>query len=249
MSKYYIASCSFGKDSLAMLQVIKQNPQKYPLDEIVFCDVRFSKDLSGNFEPMRAFIEGTIDRVRKDFGVPVTVVGSDIPFIDYFYSVKQKGKAAGSIYGFPYTLGAWCNDRLKMKPLDAYFKSKGEHIRYIGIAYDEPQRIKRLEENEIAPLYEEGIKESEAMEMCAKTEYRSPIYDFFDRDGCWFCPKQCLHSLRIIFDHFKQYWEILLSLRKDSPVDFKPGYNLFDLDRKFKEGFMPKKVKRRKRVC
>ena len=79
-----------------MLQVIKQNPQKYPLDEIVFCDVRFSKDLSGNFEPMRAFIEGTIDRVRKDFGVPVTVVGSDIPFIDYFYSVKQKGKAAAA---------------------------------------------------------------------------------------------------------------------------------------------------------
>lgn len=41
---YYIASCSFGKDSLAMLQVIKANPQKYPLDEIVFCDVRFSKE-------------------------------------------------------------------------------------------------------------------------------------------------------------------------------------------------------------
>ena len=40
MSKYYIASCSFGKDSLAMLQVIKQNPQKYPLDEIVLNDNR-----------------------------------------------------------------------------------------------------------------------------------------------------------------------------------------------------------------
>lgn len=241
---YHIASCSFGKDSLAMLQVIKANPQKYPLDEIVFCDVRFSNDLSGNFEPMKKFIDGCIDRLRQEFGVPVTVIGNELSFKDYFYTVKQKGKAAGSIYGFPYTLGAWCNDRLKMKPLDSYFKSKGEHIRYIGIAYDEPQRFERLEANEVAPLYEEKIVEAEAMAMCISTGYRSPIYDFFDRNGCWFCPKQSLYSLRVIYDHFKEYWEILLTLQNDSPVDFKPRCNLLDLDKRFAQGYMPKKIKR-----
>ena len=34
----YIASVSFGKDSLAMLLIILNNPKKYPLDEVVFYD-------------------------------------------------------------------------------------------------------------------------------------------------------------------------------------------------------------------
>ena len=244
----HIASCSCGKDSLAMLQIIKRNPEKYPLDEIVICDIKFSKELSGIFKPMQDFIEGIIDRLRKEFNVPVTRVSSDKTFEEWFYTIKGKGANKGSIYGFPYTLGAWCNDRLKMKPLDAYFRKKGKCIRYIGIAYDEPQRYEKLEENEVAPLYEEKVVEAEAMKICEETDYRSPIYDYFDRDGCWFCPKQCLHSLRVIFDHFNEYWQILLKLQKDSPVDFKPKYNLIDLDKKFKEGFKPKKIKRKTKM-
>ena len=35
---YYIASVSFGKDSLAMLLLILNHPEKYPLNEVVFFD-------------------------------------------------------------------------------------------------------------------------------------------------------------------------------------------------------------------
>lgn len=43
----YIASVSFGKDSLAMLKVIKD--KELPLDEIVFCNIKASKNMSGLF--------------------------------------------------------------------------------------------------------------------------------------------------------------------------------------------------------
>lgn len=36
----YIANCSFGKDSLA--QIIKIKELGLPLDEVIYCDIRFS---------------------------------------------------------------------------------------------------------------------------------------------------------------------------------------------------------------
>lgn len=35
---YYVASVSFGKDSLAMLLVILDHPEIYPLNEVIFFD-------------------------------------------------------------------------------------------------------------------------------------------------------------------------------------------------------------------
>lgn len=40
----YIASCSFGKDSLAMIIKIKELGM--PLDEVVYCDIRFDDNIS-----------------------------------------------------------------------------------------------------------------------------------------------------------------------------------------------------------
>lgn len=36
----YIASCSFGKDSLA--QIIQIKKLSLPLDEVIYCDILFS---------------------------------------------------------------------------------------------------------------------------------------------------------------------------------------------------------------
>ena len=41
----YIAFLSFGKDSLA--QIIKIKELQLPLDEVVYVDIRFDKDISG----------------------------------------------------------------------------------------------------------------------------------------------------------------------------------------------------------
>lgn len=181
-----------------------------------------------------------IPRLKQEYNVPVIIVQNDKSFEDYFYSIKQKGNHKGEIYGFPYTIGAWCNNRLKMLPLEKYFKKQGEHIRYIGIAYDEPKRFARLSDNEIAPLYNEQIIESVAKQICIDNDMLSPIYNYFDRDGCWFCPKQSLHSLKVIYDNFPDLWERLRRWQKDSPIPFSPGGSIFEIEKRFQNGYIPR---------
>ena len=179
----YIASCSFGKDSLAM--IIKIMELGLPLDEVVYCEVMATPTLSGEFPEMVDFVQQAEKVLKEEYNIEVKRIKADISFEEQFYQSKRKGKFVGTYYGFPMTLKAWCNDRLKMKPIDTYFKSQGEHIRYIGLAYDEPKRLARLEKNERAPLAELGITEKMAFEICKENNLLSPLYSKFERLGKW----------------------------------------------------------------
>ena len=228
----YIASVSFGKDSLAMLYIIKK--YNLPLDKIVFCDILATETQSGIFAEHRKFIDLIKPKIEQYMQVPIDFIKADTTFEQQFY--RKKGKRAkhpNTNYGYPMTICAWCNDRLKMKPLDKYFNSQGKHIRYLGLAYDEPKRIARLEKNEKAPLFDFRITESQAKQICIDLGWLSPIYDTFDRDGCWFCPKQSLKSLKIIYQKYPEYWQQLKKWQKDSPVPFKPHMAINDIELKF----------------
>ena len=50
----YLASCSFGKDSLAAILLAKRHGE--PLDEAVYCEVMFDKTISGEVPEHRNFI-------------------------------------------------------------------------------------------------------------------------------------------------------------------------------------------------
>ncbi|HBF4255807.1 TPA: phosphoadenosine phosphosulfate reductase family protein, partial [Clostridioides difficile] len=120
----YIASFSGGKDSAAMLLLILEKGLK--LDEIVFIDTGLE------FKE----IYDIIDDFEKRINFKITRIKAEKTFEEYFYTVNKQGKRKGQIWGFPYTLGAWCNSRLKLAPANKYFNSIGEHKRYIGIAFD-----------------------------------------------------------------------------------------------------------------
>ncbi len=53
----HIASCSFGKDSLATILLALEHGE--PLDEAVYCEVMFDKRISGEVPEHRAFIYET----------------------------------------------------------------------------------------------------------------------------------------------------------------------------------------------
>ena len=50
----YVASLSFGKDSMAMLIKIKE--LGLPLDEVIYVDIMFDDDISGETPEMASFI-------------------------------------------------------------------------------------------------------------------------------------------------------------------------------------------------
>ena len=178
----YVASCSFGKDSLAMIIKIKELGM--PLDEVIYVDIRFDDEISGETPEMASFISKAEKILKEKFDIEVTHLRG-VTFKEQFYTIKKRGKHVGDNYGFPYTIGAWCNNRLKIVPIVKYLSSQTEDvIQYVGIAYDEPKRYERLNhDTHIAPLYDLKITEADAMEICKKYDLVSPIYETSTRGG------------------------------------------------------------------
>lgn len=231
----YIASISFGKDSLAMLIKIKE--LNLPLDEVFYVDIRFDNEpYSGEMPLMKEFIPKAKKILKEKYNIEVKDVKSKITFKEQFYTIKQRGNHIGDNYGFPYVIGAWCNSRLKMDPIRDYLKKFNEPvIQYVGIAYDEPERYARLNhDTHIAPLFDLKITEHEAMEICKKNGLLSPIYDTSFRGGCWFCVKQSIEQLKNLYHNYPELWNKLKDLEKDSHNTFKPNMTLSQLEQRFK---------------
>ena len=194
----YIAFCSFGKDSLAMLIKIKE--LGLPLDEVVTCDIMFDENISGETPEMAKFIPKAEQILKEKFGITVKHISADKNFCQQFYTKKQRGKHIGDNYSFPYAVSAWCNYYLKLTPIRRYLKSiKEPVIQYVGIAYDEPERYDRLNhETHIAPLYDLKITEAEAMEICERYNLVSPIYKTSFRGGVLVLSKTKFKTVKIL---------------------------------------------------
>ena len=66
------------------------------------------------------------------------------------------------------------------------------HCFSIGIAADEPKRIKKLAAQKIAPLAEWGVTETDCLQGCYNRGYEwiengFRLYDLLDRVLCWCC--------------------------------------------------------------
>jgi len=106
---------------------------------------------------------------------------------------------------------------------------------YLGIASDEPERLKRLDGvTKISPLDAIGWTEADARTWCEENGLLSPIYTTATRGGCWFCHNQGIDQLRLLRKNYPDLWALLLKWDKDSPVSFKPdGRTVHDFDRRF----------------
>lgn len=228
----YVASCSFGKDSLAML--IKIRELGLPLDEVIYCEIMFDDNLSGETPEMYNFIKKAEKILKDKFNIKVTHL-KGISFKEQFYKIKKRGNHIGDNYGFPYVIGSWCNSRLKIEPIKKYFRNNKDVIQYVGIAYGETERYNRLNHTtHICPLYDLKITEQEAMEICKKYDLVSPIYKTSFRGGCWFCPKQSLKQLRWLYKDHKDLWKKLKEMEKDSHNTFRPNETIAQLEQRFR---------------
>ena len=230
----YIASCSFGKDSLAAIICLAEHG--ITVDEAVYCRIMFDNETSAELPEHEAWIfYFAIPLLKEKYGISTTVVQAEHTYTDVFYSRYQKGNKAGQIYGFPYLRGPWCNSRLKTRPINKWNKQVGEHISIIGIAADETKRIARnAKPNTLLPLVQYGITEKEAFSICEKASLLSPAYSGGrERLGCWFCHNQRIGELRRLRSEHPALWEKLLALDADSPVTFKPGKTVATFDDRF----------------
>ena len=227
----HIASISYGKDSLAMLEVIKQHG--LPLDRIIHMEIWATKGIPADLPEMMAFKKKADEIIKAKYGIEVEHITSPHTYEDFFYYVShgKKSKYAGKIYGFPMQKGNWCNGRLKA---DILHRIERNAITYIGIASDEPRRFHNLSETKRSPLVEFGWTEEMCREWCRQNDLLSPIYTTATRGGCWFCHNQGVDQLRILRKQHPELWEMLMKWDLDSPISFKAnGITIHDFDKRF----------------
>lgn len=219
----YIASVSFGKDSLAMLLLILEH--KLPLDEVIFFDTGMEFEAIYNNE--KKVIE-----ILKQNGIKYTKLSLEKPFEDYMYNYPHEARN-GSLkrgYGWCGGLCRWCTS-FKTRTINKYLKNV-EHIQYVGIALDEPDRLKRLKgTNKISPLEFFEMTEADALRYCYKNGYNwlengVELYSILDRVSCWCCRNKNLKELRNMKKFLPKYYNRLVALEKLIGEPMKKPYYL-----------------------
>lgn len=208
----HIASCSFGKDSLAtVLLAIKHGE---PIDEVVYSEVMFDSSTSGEIPEHRDFIYNNAIPFLERNGIKTVILRSEQTYIQNFNFVITRGHRKGLVRGFPLCgMCTICRD-CKLPPIRRYIKQlPPDTVQYIGIAKDEQERLVRLDGKKISLLEKYNMTEAGAKELCMKHNLLSPIYEFTERGGCWFCPNAKEKELRHLYDHHKDLWSKMLELQ------------------------------------
>lgn len=221
--KKYIASCSFGKDSIATILLALENNE--PLDRVVFAEVMFDHErgISGEIPEHIEWIYSTAIPKLAEMGVKVDIVKGEGDYLTEFFKIRgtrtKVKDRIGKRQGF--LLGGFCrlNSMAKVNPIRKYYRRFREEgydiICYVGIAKDEPIRLARLKGTDISLLAKYNYTEAMAMEKCKEYELVSPIYENCLRGGCWFCPNQNVKGFKKLRDKHPHLWEELRVLSKE----------------------------------
>lgn len=210
----YIASCSFGKDSLA--QIIIGRYYNEPIDEVIYSEVMFTPEISGEFPEHRDFIYNVaIPKIKKVYNLETKILRSPRTMWDDFHRVHKWGVDEGKLRGFPTPGLCNINRDCKIPPISIYLAQQTDEVtQYIGFGADEPSRLKRLGPNQISLLAKYKITEEMAKDICKAAGLLSPIYEFTNRNGCFFCPNASDQEVRYLYDHHPELWAKLRELQE-----------------------------------
>lgn len=194
-----VADLSGGKDSIAMgLRLVELGER---VDAFVFVDT--------GLEFPEAY--EAIARFRQVTGREVEVVRAEQTFEWFATQAKVQGKRKGTMrrekgYGWPSFAVRWCNGHLKRIPLRAWDLAHGMPTHLIGIAADEPKRV-RQKPRVRYPLVEWGWKEADCLAYCRERGFfQGDFYDKHKRMGCFVCPLQSVGDARYLRDHRPALW-------------------------------------------
>lgn len=234
----YIASCSFGKDSLATILLALEHNE--PLDRAVFCEVMFdnARGISGELPEHIEWVHKVAIPKLESWGVKVDILRAQKDYHYFFTNAVGGGKFKGKLYGFP--IGGRCviQRECKVVPIEKYYRQFDNHIvQYVGIAADEQTRLQRLKNtkriSKVSLLAKYGVTEAMAVEMCKDAGLYSPMYDIAPRGGCWFCPNVRIKTLVEFRRKHPELWGELLELGKTPNLcsyGFKYGKTIEEID-------------------
>lgn len=223
----YVASCSFGKDSLATILLALEHNE--PLDRVAFCEVMYDykRNISGELPKHIAWINEVAQPKLQSWGLQVDTIRADADFLTLFHRSIRSGHNKGQVMGFPYSGGCYVESYLKTAAIRLYYrqlKNMQPIICYVGIAADEKTRLVGINHSKtkISLLDKYGVTEEMAKDMCKANGLLSPIYDDTIRTGCWFCPNRKISAFAAFAKESPDLWRELVELGK---VENRAGKN------------------------
>ena len=232
----YVASCSFGKDSLAML--LKLIELKMPLDLMVFFDTGMEFQAIYN-------LRDKVVAMLSELGIKYAELRAETPFwIQMLIKEVNPGKETAH-FGYE-----WCGGMCrwgtsdKVRICQKYYEENYpdyEIYEYIGIAADEPNRVKD-DEHKLYPLIQLNMTEADCLEYCRYygfnwIEEGIDLYDILDRVSCWCCCNKNLKELKNIYIYLPKYWGYLKGLQSRTGRPFRrcgKERTIFELEERFK---------------
>lgn len=237
----HVASCSFGKDSLAMvLRLLEENK---PLDEVIFFDTGMEfNSIYHNRDKIKELL------FQKHIRYTELHSKNSFLFDMFIRPVKYRNPESKSYpmhYGYE-----WCGARGvrwgtsgKLSAIKNHYKEiygDEEIYEYVGIAVDEPDRINE-DEHKIYPLVDWNMTEKDCLQYCYDKGYNwdengVELYSVLDRVSCWCCQNKNLKELKNIYLYLPEYWQRLRGLqsRIDTPMKGE-GKSVFKLEERFKK--------------
>ena len=216
----YIASVSFGKDSLAMLlMLLEKNMQ---VDEVIFYDTGVE------FKSIYA-TRDKVTEILENKNIKYTELKPEESFL-YKMLEKEVHKRDGEKqhgYGLCGGMCRWGTTE-KNKTIEKYLKQQhGEDYKeYIGIAADETKRIeKERTKHKLLPLVTWKMTEADCLEYCYKNgfyweENGIRLYNALKRVSCWCCGnknKKELENMRIyLTEYYLKYIDMLKQIKKNN---------------------------------
>ena len=197
----HIATLSGGKDSTAMVDMLLRNGR--PLDHIVF------KDTLHEFEPMYRYVKRLSEYFKARYSKEVITLKPEISFEDSVFGKISKGENEGLIRGLPAPQAmGFCTWRResKTRPFERWLKEQGitEYKIYIGYTTSEIHR-KMSGDEFLYPLIDDFcMSETDCAAYLKEREMENPLYRYFTRTGCSFCPAQSDRSFFSSLETFSQ---------------------------------------------
>lgn len=198
-------SWSGGKDSTA--SIILSYIKGEPIDYILIAEPMFSLDslhpelgdISAELPSHTAFVHYA-KGIFEDWGFDVRILRSETDYLSIFeHTIKSDSEHNGMQYGFPIAGMCAFKRDCKLRQMNKFLNSLDTEItEIVGIAIDEPRRLKSLHrrENKLSLLEKYNMTERDAYELCESYGLLAPNYQFGSRGGCICCPFAKEHELK-----------------------------------------------------
>lgn len=186
----------------------------------MFSEVMYDlkREISGENPEHIKFIKNT-KILFESWGYEVHILRAKKDYLDCFNRIIEKPRKhkehKGMKFGFPLTGLCGVKRDCKEKPVKDFLKHiEDEIVQYVGICADETKRLESLHRQggRISLLEKYGYTEEMARLKCQEYGLLSPIYEFTNRGGCWFCPNAKLAEHREMRKRYPETWKEFISL-------------------------------------